>query len=140
MQDYHPDDLKGKGEPAYSIERSLKEHNRNGDHDPVPTDATYIELLDRPRRRQSEGITKSAPGVSESETHGANGNGESSAIASSSFNAAKPLRHTGTGESYAEWEQGRRGSHGLLSEGIKRRIGSIRKGKDREKERERETS
>lgn len=25
-KDYHPDDLKGKGEPSYSIEKALKDH------------------------------------------------------------------------------------------------------------------
>jgi hypothetical protein len=29
LQPYHPDDLKGKGEPSYSIEKALKE-NKNG--------------------------------------------------------------------------------------------------------------
>jgi hypothetical protein len=29
--DYHPDDVKGKGEPSYSIEKALKDHkNRRG--------------------------------------------------------------------------------------------------------------
>jgi len=28
---YHPDDLKGKGEPSYTIERALKEHKKYGD-------------------------------------------------------------------------------------------------------------
>ena len=42
---YHPDDIKGKGEPSYSIEKALKEHKANhrkqmsGD----------IELVSRPR-------------------------------------------------------------------------------------------
>lgn len=27
IQKYHPDDLKGKGEPSYSIEKALKDHN-----------------------------------------------------------------------------------------------------------------
>lgn len=27
MQQYHPDDLKGKGEPSYSIEKAMKENN-----------------------------------------------------------------------------------------------------------------
>jgi len=28
---YHPDDLKGKGEPSYTIEKALKDHKRYGD-------------------------------------------------------------------------------------------------------------
>lgn len=30
-QEYHPDDLKGKGEPSYTIEKALKDHKRLGD-------------------------------------------------------------------------------------------------------------
>ncbi|KAH3948157.1 hypothetical protein HBH98_206780 [Parastagonospora nodorum] len=30
-QEYHPDDLKGKGEPSYTIEKALKEHKALGD-------------------------------------------------------------------------------------------------------------
>lgn len=29
--DYHPDDIKGKGEPSYSIEKALKDHQHDGD-------------------------------------------------------------------------------------------------------------
>lgn len=29
--EYHPDDLKGKGEPSYTIEKQLKDHKRFGD-------------------------------------------------------------------------------------------------------------
>lgn len=29
--EYHPDDLKGKGEPSYTIEKQLKDHKRLGD-------------------------------------------------------------------------------------------------------------
>jgi hypothetical protein len=31
LQEYHPDDLKGKGEPSYTIEKQLKDHKRLGD-------------------------------------------------------------------------------------------------------------
>jgi len=30
-QEYHPDDIKGKGEPGYSIDKALKEHKVYGD-------------------------------------------------------------------------------------------------------------
>jgi hypothetical protein len=40
-QDYHPDDLKGKGEPSYTIEKALKDHKTIGD--------TGIEMKSRRR-------------------------------------------------------------------------------------------
>jgi len=42
-QEYHPDDIKGKGEPSYSIDRALKEHKMYGDKG-KPDD---IELQER---------------------------------------------------------------------------------------------
>ena len=29
LQDYHPEDLKGKGEPSFTIDRSLKNHEKH---------------------------------------------------------------------------------------------------------------
>ncbi|EMD94428.1 hypothetical protein COCC4DRAFT_34099 [Bipolaris maydis ATCC 48331] len=46
---YHPDDLKGKGEPSFTIERALKEHKRTGD--------TGTEMKTRSRRAHSAGHT-----------------------------------------------------------------------------------
>ena len=44
---YHPDDLKGKGEPSYSIEKALKEHDAvNTKHGPGGKE---FELVERPR-------------------------------------------------------------------------------------------
>ncbi|KAF1992082.1 hypothetical protein K402DRAFT_443494 [Aulographum hederae CBS 113979] len=53
--EYHPDDIKGKGEPSYSIEKALKEHKIHGDSTPprsragskTTADATGIEMTDR---------------------------------------------------------------------------------------------
>ena len=42
-QEYHPDDIKGKGEPSYSIEKALKEHKMYGDKGK----SDGIELQDR---------------------------------------------------------------------------------------------
>jgi hypothetical protein len=50
--DYLPGDLKGKGEPSYSIEKALKDHKSNGD--------TGIEMTSR-RRNQSLGATDAPP-------------------------------------------------------------------------------
>jgi len=69
--EYHPDDLKGKGEPSYTIEKALKDHRRTGDKG--------IEMTSR-HRTQSAGpadapdITPTgateASGVSRSNTTG----------------------------------------------------------------------
>ncbi|USP77094.1 uncharacterized protein yc1106_04368 [Curvularia clavata] len=44
---YHPDDLKGKGEPSFTIERALKEHKRTGD--------SGTEMKTRSHRARSAG-------------------------------------------------------------------------------------
>ncbi|CBX95595.1 hypothetical protein IAQ61_004423 [Plenodomus lingam] len=46
-QHYHPDDLKGKGEPSFTIEKALKDHKRLG--------ATGTELSTRHSRSKSTG-------------------------------------------------------------------------------------
>lgn len=49
---YHPDDIKGKGEPSYSIEKALKEHSleeKNGG----------VELQDTNRRRSGSSAYRS---------------------------------------------------------------------------------
>ncbi|KAF1832951.1 hypothetical protein BDW02DRAFT_640435 [Decorospora gaudefroyi] len=51
--EYHPDDLKGKGEPAFTIDRALKDHKRIGD--------TGTEMKTRHRTR-SAGHAE-APGI-----------------------------------------------------------------------------
>ena len=51
---YHPDDLKGKGEPSYSIEKALKDHEalqkRHGSGD------REIELAERPKPAQEPNV------------------------------------------------------------------------------------
>lgn len=47
---YHPDDLKGKGEPSYTIEKALKDHKQYGDEG--------IELQTRRRRNMSMGANE----------------------------------------------------------------------------------
>ena len=90
--DYHPDDLKGKGEPSYSIEKALKEHGPDraaGDHR-----NGEIELAERPKP------------------------------------ADAPARATTSGQSYGEWERETQRTSGhshKLSDGFKRRVGSLRR-------------
>ncbi|KAH7076434.1 hypothetical protein BKA63DRAFT_510105 [Paraphoma chrysanthemicola] len=65
-QVYHPDDLKGKGEPSYSIEKALKDHKRLGD--------TGTEMTSRRHHSKSVGHTD-APGLAPPETLGAEASG-----------------------------------------------------------------
>lgn len=51
---YHPDDIKGKGEPSYTIEKALKEKGQN---EKSGSDGLGIELQsDTNRRRSSSGV------------------------------------------------------------------------------------
>ncbi|CAI9625535.1 unnamed protein product [Alternaria burnsii] len=52
--EYHPDDLKGKGEPSFTIEKALKDHKRLGD--------TGTEMTSRSHRTRSVGHAE-APGI-----------------------------------------------------------------------------
>ncbi|KAH9879059.1 hypothetical protein J1614_002494 [Plenodomus biglobosus] len=73
-QYYHPDDLKGKGEPSYTIEKALKDHKRLG--------ASGTELMTRHSRSKSTGhpdaallsppqpYTAEASGIGRSNTNG----------------------------------------------------------------------
>jgi len=60
--EYLPDDLKGKGEPSYSVEKALKDHKSYGE--------TGIEL--KTRRRN---VSLSAPDVPDVFQHDAHGSG-----------------------------------------------------------------
>lgn len=87
---YHPNDLKGKGEPSYSIEKALKEHEaakeRHGAGD------KEFELAERPRPTEEVNVAAAS------------------------------------GQNYGDWERERRSGHThKLSDGIKRRVGSLRK-------------
>ncbi|KAF1840572.1 uncharacterized protein K460DRAFT_323380 [Cucurbitaria berberidis CBS 394.84] len=64
--DYHPDDLKGKGEPSYTIEKALKDHKTLGDNG--------TEMTSRHKHSKSVGYTE-APGNMPSETLDAEASG-----------------------------------------------------------------
>ncbi|KAA8616912.1 pal1 cell morphology [Pyrenophora tritici-repentis] len=51
--EYHPNDLKGKGEPSYTIEKALKDHKRSGD--------SGIEMKSRHRTHSAGDVD--APGI-----------------------------------------------------------------------------
>jgi len=65
-QTYHPDDLKGKGEPSYSIEKALKDHKRLGD--------SGTEMSSRHSHSKSMDHSR-APGIIPSETLDADASG-----------------------------------------------------------------
>ena len=60
FQKYHPDDIKGKGEPSYSIEKALKDHKVQKRNAKVQGESG-IELTGRPRATSgtaSEGVNE----------------------------------------------------------------------------------
>jgi hypothetical protein len=63
---YHPDDIKGKGEPSYSIEKALKDHkmtNVDGsDKGHKKSASSEIELTSRPRQSGGQAQTSSVAG------------------------------------------------------------------------------
>jgi hypothetical protein len=58
---YHPDDIKGKGEPSYSIEKALKDHktdNADGSGKGHGKSASQeIELISRPKQSGDQAQT-----------------------------------------------------------------------------------
>ncbi|OAA62287.1 Pal1 cell morphology [Cordyceps fumosorosea ARSEF 2679] len=100
--DYHPDDLKGKGEPSYTIERDLKKNSK----DRRPGDEDAIEMESNPLMAKSLRRRKSVP------------------AATGASSGAQPA------EGEAEHGLNRHNSAGhRISEGLKRRFGSLRRKK-----------
>lgn len=117
VQDYHPDDIKGKGEPYFTIDRALKDHKKTS-HRRIMSEGG-IELTDRRRSSSNPWAPargshlKSASGV---DAHDVSGINE---------------------EPYSEWSEAsaiRRsnttGKHtSSMAGAIKSRFGSLRKRK-----------
>jgi hypothetical protein len=111
---YHPDDFKGKGEPSFTIEKALKDHNESG-HRRIMSDGNSYEMQ-TPKRKPVPFRERSASG-----------------------NNADLLglsKATGSGTSYSEFEgdmrrsntTGRRVGEGIRGD-LKRRWGSLRRSK-----------
>lgn len=102
LQKYHPDDLKGKGEPSYTVEKDIKEHKRatkNGGPE-------EIEMQSNFRSRN---------------THSKAGKPQRS------ISVAFREGSSSSGNAYSNADLQRRNSTGKkLSDGLKRRWGSIR--------------
>jgi len=128
---YHPDDLKGKGEPSYMIERELKKHNR-ANHKRIASDGNSVyemqtqrpstassRMTNTPPRRltrlrsQSDNDAERAMGT-DSRLKGMNA--RTSAVASGSGT---------TGENDTS-----EGSSSKLGNGLKKRFGSLRIGRN----------
>lgn len=128
MQSYLPEDLKGKGEPSFSIEEAVK---RGKSHSTEAETGYEYEMQPQPRsRRHTQNSdngywTPNRPRP----TRAASGDGQEylttgKTTATSSVSSANEM-------SYGEFEKDLRRSNttgGKLS-GLKRRIGSLRRGK-----------
>jgi hypothetical protein len=102
---YHPDDIKGKGEPSYTIEKQLKEHGAEG-----------VKGVER-----SQGIEMKS---------GAN-RGHSRNVSSSSAGA---MASSGAFADEGAGEGGKLGRSGSLSKGLKKRWGSVKRHMHRDSE------
>ena len=120
-QNYHPDDLKGKGEPSYTFERSEKEKKQRGRsgqdgagvYEMLPTAAT-------PRSRP--GLKNDNVVRQRSFSSGAQG-----AAGPSHVTAADPFPDEDEGVAVLVGEAGLTTGGKKLSEGLKRRFGSLRR-------------
>lgn len=110
-QNYHPNDLKGKGEPSYSIEKQLKDHKRRISGSGA--DGNAVELADRSRapstREYADGVEPVAEEPRELSPRKVEAAGGSNASASA-----------------LQGQSHRREGSGSGLEGLKRRIGSLR--------------
>lgn len=73
-EQYHPDDLKGKGEPSYTIEKALKDHKRLGDTGTEMSSRRHhsrsVGHADAPATMPSQHTTADASGLGRSNTTG----------------------------------------------------------------------
>lgn len=108
LQQYHPDDLKGKGEPSFTIERDLKRGKGHRHHQSEPN--AYEMRTGINRNSENSPIARHR-----SVNHATHAT--SSDVAHNGGNTDGDLRRSNT--------TGKK-----LSEGLKRRFGSLRRKKD----------
>lgn len=109
LQDYHPDDLKGKSEPAFSLDRAMKTHK---------IDDNGVELEDRSHiNRDYEDAKKRGSLDDRDPRHIA---GDDSKYADAQFANMRDNYKSSESEIHRS---------GSLKEGLKKRIGSIKKKK-----------
>jgi len=107
---YHPDDLKGKGEPSYTIEKALKEHKESSVRNGLSPDGRSYEMQPQ---RPGTGRQRSISGNHED----FRGSSRPSAGAFLDVDNGDGMRRSNT--------TGRR-----IGEGLKRRFGSLRRNKN----------
>ena len=106
---YHPDDIKGKGEPSYSIEKALKDHNLRDEK----VGSEGIEMkTQQPHRRTGSGAF--------SHSREASGN-RTGAMASVDWDDSPGMNRSGSISK-------------RLSGGLKKRFGSMKKNKNENNE------
>jgi hypothetical protein len=114
LQTYLPDDLKGKGEPSFRIEKALKDHEANA-HRRVTSDGASAYEMQTPK-------SKPPP---PSRQHSADSPRSAKSPAS-----AGPSEATGSSLKYAQFENEMRRSNTTgrqVGAALKRRLGSLRK-------------
>lgn len=148
---YHPDDIKGKGEPSYSIEKALKDHGGDGRGEKRRSGGGVYR--DQPEQAGMEmrsntnlGVHSHSHSRSHSNSHrrnvsngsAAHASGTSSSLAESGAFAADNdgagFGSAGAGEGGAAAAAGRVRRSGSLSQGLKKRWGSVKKHMHRDSE------
>lgn len=120
---YHPDDIKGKGEPSYTIEKALKEHGPYEKHGGKYSDRDHNA---DPAQPGSAGIEMKSTGFSSPTGHNAHRRN----ISSSSAGAmASSGAFDDAGDGHAKV-----GRSGSLSKGLKKRWGSVKRHMHRDSE------
>ncbi|KAL9101564.1 MAG: hypothetical protein Q9163_003193 [Psora crenata] len=100
---YHPDDLKGKGEPSYSIERALKSHKSSHRRNVSDGNATGgIEMMANPRSANRPGMQHRPSSASD-----------------------VGVKAADEGQGYSNWEGGLSRSQSAAGK-LRKRIGSLR--------------
>lgn len=108
---YHPEDLKGKGEPSFLIERALKDQKRN-DHRRVMSDGDSAYEMTTPRARPTTTRTRSG-GYEAVDNEAAASTGNSNDMRYGQFESSMRRSNTTGGK----------------MDGLKRRLGSLRRSK-----------
>lgn len=125
-QKYHPDDLKGKGEPSYSIEKALKEHSSKS-HRRAVSDTNGSSAYEL----QTSVNTHLSPSY-QSRQQVQRQRSSSNTLDGYEQRPSTSGRPSGAALSYADYETGMRRSHSTgknVGEGLMRRFGSLRLGK-----------
>ena len=130
---YLPGDLKGKGEPAFSVERAMHQQNddRVAEAGPHGTGRVRSNSVSYSGRRGHRGTAPNAGGTYELQTRS---QAARSGPRSSSETSVPRVASGKSAKSYSEWERETRERNGTSSgskigAGIRRGLGSLRRRK-----------